>query len=53
MNYNENDEKNFICKLLNETKIDKEKLIYDIKEYKKFELIRRNILHGNIKNHYH
>ena len=53
MNYSKQDELEFINKLLLKIKCDKYKLINDIEEYKKFELIRRNILHNDVKNHYH
>lgn len=53
MNYSENEELEFINKLLLIIECDKEKLIHDINEYKRFEIIRRNLLHSNIENHYH
>lgn len=53
MGYNEVEENNFINQLLIDIKLDKDKLIHDIEQYKKFELIRRKFLHGNIENHYH
>lgn len=53
MNYTEKEEMNFIDKILLTINCDKEKLIHDINEYRKFEFIRREILHGNIDNHNH
>ena len=53
MDYSEKEQNNFIEKILNKIECDKGSLIHDINEYKKFELIRRKILHGNIENHYH
>lgn len=53
MNYTESEEKDYINKIISKSKINKDKLIHDIKEYKKFELIRRIFLHGNTENHYH
>ena len=51
MNYDEKEELDFINKL--KIECDKDNLIHDINEYRKFELIRRNILHGNTDNHNH
>ena len=53
MNYSKKEESDFINKLILKIKCDKVKLIHDISEYKKFELIRRKILHDNIENYYH
>ena len=53
MNYSEKGQNNLIKKLLNKIKCDKGSLIHDINEYKKFELIRKKKLHGNIENYYH
>ncbi len=53
MNYSEQEETIFIDRLSNDIICDKKKLIHDINEYKKYELIRRKTLHGDVKNHFH